>query len=86
VLEAIDGYLGKRPPLVKDGEPAALTEIMAEGRTGPALSQPEALNHARDLLAPGMTTDAFILEMLADADLRARRSDDLTGVMEDLPK
>jgi hypothetical protein len=86
VLEAIDGYLGKRPPLVKDGEPVALAEIEAHGRTGPALSQPEALELARSVLAPEAESDAFILEMLADADLRARRSDDLARVMKDISK
>jgi hypothetical protein len=80
-LTAIRGYLGKRPPVLRHGEPVALAEISAEGRTGPALAQPEALELARSLLAPLAETDAFVLEILADADLRALRSELLSQAM-----
>jgi hypothetical protein len=81
LLTAIDGYLGKRPPLMLKGEPVALAEIAADGRTGPALTQPEALDLARTVLAPEAETDAFILDLLADADLRALRSELLSQAM-----
>ena len=80
-MTAINGYLGKRPPVVHEGAPVALAEIAADNRHGPALAQPAALDVARDVLTTNRNSDAFLLELLADAELRALRSELLSQEM-----
>ena len=74
-MAAIHGYLGKRPPLVRSGEPLALAEIAAQNRSGPVLTQQAALDFACGVLAPDRDTEILLLELLADAELRALRSE-----------
>jgi hypothetical protein len=73
VLDAAFAYISVAGCLIRDGAPVALAEVSAAGRTYPALTQIEALTHARDLTAPDMDIDAFILDTIADEAQRLAR-------------
>jgi hypothetical protein len=72
-LDAAFAYISVAGCLIRDGAPVALAEVSAAGRSFPALTQVEALTHARDLTAPGMDIDAFILDTIADEARRLAR-------------
>lgn len=72
-LDAAFAYISVAGCLIRDGAPVALAEVAAAGRRYPAISQPDMIAHVRDVTAPGMELDAFILETVADAPCRAAR-------------
>ena len=67
-------YISKVGCLNHQGECVSLREIPAEGRSFPALSQPEVLGLVRDRLAPGSPVDAFVGQHLADREVHRERS------------
>ena len=67
-------YSSKAGCLNHGGQCISLGEVVAEGRTFPALRQPEMLALARDRLAPGVDVDEFVRQHLADDELRRMRS------------
>ncbi|MFQ5784759.1 MAG: hypothetical protein ACE5H8_08035 [Alphaproteobacteria bacterium] len=75
--DAAHVYLTRHGHLGIDGAPFALAAIRARGRRFRALGKVAVLALARDHLAPGTDLDAFILETVADADLRRTRSEAL---------
>lgn len=66
-------YISVAGCLVHEAGPIALAEVSADGRRFPARTQEEMLGLARDLAAPGMDVNDFILEMVEDAELRRAR-------------
>lgn len=72
-LDAAYAYISVAGCLVRGDAPVALAEVAAVGRRFAAVTQPEMLAHVRDVTAPGMELDAFILETVADPNLRAAR-------------
>jgi hypothetical protein len=72
-FDAAFAYISVAGCLIRDGAPVALAEVSAAGRTFPALTQVEALMHARDVTAPDMDIDAFILDTIADEAQRLAR-------------
>jgi hypothetical protein len=63
--------------LSHDGEHIGIAEIAAQGRRFRSLAQHEILAAMRDRLAPGKPLEAFIVENLDDASLRATRAAEL---------
>jgi hypothetical protein len=55
-------------------EPVGLQAIGATGRNGLALSQAEAQERVREILAPDLPLNEFIAGNVADAALRAQRA------------
>jgi hypothetical protein len=78
-LDAAFAYISVAGCLMHGGAPLALAEVPATDRRFRALRQPDALALARDLTAPGIDLDAFILETVADAVLRAARGEKLAA-------
>jgi len=78
-LDSAFAYISVVGCLIFEGTPVALAEVSAEDRRFPARCQEEMLAIARDFCAPDMGLDPFILEMVADADLRAERSAQLAA-------
>lgn len=72
-LDTAYAYISVAGCLTHGDGPVALAEVPAEGRRFPARTQEEMLALVRDLTAPGMDLDAFILEMVGDAALRRAR-------------
>lgn len=72
-LDAAFAYISVAGCLIRDGAPVALAEVPARGRRFATLRQADVLGHVRDVTAPGAELDAFILETVADAALRAAR-------------
>lgn len=66
-------YLSDHGCLVRDDAPVGLAAVQADGRSHPALAQEEALALVRDRVAAEADLDAFILEAIADLELRWRR-------------
>jgi hypothetical protein len=64
-------FISKHGCLTASGTEIALAEIPAADRGFPAMTEPEALEHARAIAAPGLSLDDFILEGVRDYD-RAR--------------
>ncbi|MFT5539322.1 MAG: hypothetical protein ACI82H_000840 [Alphaproteobacteria bacterium] len=78
-LDSAFAYISVVGCLIFEGTPVALAEVPAEDRRFPARSQEEMLALVRDCCAPDMALDPFILETVADADLRATRSAQLAA-------
>ena len=76
-LETVYLYNSKRGTLCLEGKPIALSEVSAEGRSGPAMSQTEVLHHVRRRLAPEHDLEAFVHHSVEDADLRRSRTEAL---------
>ena len=72
-LDTAFAYISVAGCLLAEGAPLALAEVPATGRRFRALRQTEALALARDMTAPGLDLDGFILETVADANLRDAR-------------
>ncbi len=70
-------YSSRRGSLVRDGLPVALSEVHAEERQWPALSQEEIQNHVCDQIEPGQPIDAFIQTAIDDASIRRSRTEAL---------
>lgn len=66
------GYVSAHGCLTRDGQPISLGAVTAQGRRYAALGQIEAISHARDHAAPGQAVDDFILDAVAEPDLRRR--------------
>ena len=62
-----------------NGAPAALSEISAEGRTFPAMTQTDILDFVRERLAPDRGLDEFIAQHIADEKLRRARTSALSA-------
>jgi len=71
--DAVMMYLSDHGCLLHDSAPVGLAAVPAEGRRHPALHQEDALALVRDRLAAGADLDRFILESIADPELRWRR-------------
>ena len=71
VLGRVFAYVSRRGCLTDGGRPVALSEVAAEGRRWPALSQEEILGRARDRLAPGQALDQFVGAAVAGTGRRA---------------
>ncbi len=67
-------YLTRHGNLLLDGAPVAFTPISAKARALVQRTQEEMLGHARDVIAPGAQLDRFILEVIEDRALRAKRT------------
>jgi hypothetical protein len=72
-LDRAFAYISVAGCLISAGGPLALAEVPATARRFPAATQTQALARARDMTAPGLDLDAFILESVADADVRLAR-------------
>jgi hypothetical protein len=67
-------YLTRHGNLLLDGAPVAFTPISANARALAQRTQEEMLGHARDVIAPHSRLDRFILELIEDRALRAKRT------------
>ncbi|HET8725994.1 MAG TPA: hypothetical protein VFO41_00675 [Alphaproteobacteria bacterium] len=76
-LDHAQCYWGLRDPFAPGGATVPLAAVTAEGRRDKPFYQADVLSRARDLLAPGVDLDAFILAIVGDAGLRARRTAEL---------
>jgi len=74
VLDTAFAYISVAGCLVHEGGPVSLAAVPAAGRRFPERSQAEILELVRDLTAPGMEIDRFILETVSDEALRRARS------------
>ena len=62
----VTAFISRHGCLTADGTEIALADIRAEHRRFPALTEPEALEHARTIAAPDMPLDDFIVEGVRD--------------------
>jgi hypothetical protein len=67
-------YVSRHGPLRVGGQPVALADVAARGRTLRALTEEEMLEQVRERLASNITPDLFVLAQIADASIRAARS------------
>lgn len=67
-------YTAKVGCVNHDGSPVALREIDADGRTLPAMSQPQILDFVRTRLAPEVDLDDFIRAHIDDDTVRQERT------------
>jgi hypothetical protein len=67
-------YVSRHGPLRVGGQPVALADVPARGRTLRALTEEEMLEQVRERLASNITPDLFVLAQIADASIRAARS------------
>jgi hypothetical protein len=71
---ARSAYVSRHGPLRIGGQPVALADVPARGRTLAALTEEEMLEEVRERLASNITPDLFVLAQIADASIRAARS------------
>jgi hypothetical protein len=71
---AHSAYVSRHGPLRIGGQPIALADVPARGRTLRALTEEEMLEQVRERLASNITPDLFVLAQIADASIRAARS------------
>jgi hypothetical protein len=71
---AQSAYVSRHGPLRIGGQPVALADVPARGRTLRALTEEEMLEQVRERLASNITPDLFVLAQIADASIRAARS------------
>lgn len=76
-LEAVYIYTSTHGTLCDSNGPIPVAEIDARGRSRLGLNQVAIQRYVRDLLAPKMELDTFIVGSIDDPDLRRRRSDQL---------
>lgn len=73
-LADLSVYVSRHGCLLLDGAEVALAAVRAEGRTFPALSEPEVMERARAALAPGEELEAFVLANVTDPTLSQSRT------------
>mgnify|MGYP000291895404 CR=1 FL=1 len=74
VMKEAYAYTARAGCLNVLGEPVALAEIAADGRTLREMTQLEMLTHIRDRLEPGVPLNEFIHAQIHDADVRRART------------
>ena len=67
-------YVSRHGPLRVGGQPVALADVPARGRTLRALTETEMLEQVRARLASNTTPDLFVLAQIADEGIRDARS------------
>ncbi len=67
-------YVSRHGPLRIGGQPVALADVPARGRTLRALTEAEMLEQVRERLASNITPDLFVLAQIGDESIRAARS------------
>ena len=65
----VGAYISSHGCLAVNGREVALAAVSARGRRLPEMTEPEALGHVRDRVAPGATLDDFILACVGDYDI-----------------
>lgn len=76
-IDKTAAYLTRHGMLTLDGTELALASVTTDNRTFPAITEPEALEVARDITAPDLDIDDFILENISDEDLSRARTEKL---------
>ena len=76
-LSSAAAYLTRHGMLVMDAMEVALAAVETDNRMFPAISEDEALRLARDLAAPGVDVDDFIVQCVSDEMLSRRRTERL---------
>lgn len=76
-LSSAAAYLTRHGMLAVDEMELALAAVDTENRQFPAISEEEALRLARDLAAPGVDIDDFIVQCVSDEVLSRRRTERL---------
>jgi len=76
-LDTAHAYLSRRGCLNRDGNPVPLAELATHGRRWPPMSQCEALDYARSIIAPHEEPNSFIEAGLKSPALRAKRAEKL---------
>lgn len=76
-LSGAAAYLTRHGMLTVDDMEVALTAVETENRKFPGISEAEALRLARDLAAPGIDVDEFIVQCVSDEALSRRRTERL---------
>lgn len=79
LLDEVFGYVSAHGCLVRDGEPIGLSAVAAANRRYAALGQVEAIAQVCGHVAPGKAVDDFILDAVAEPDLRRRHITALRG-------
>jgi hypothetical protein len=74
-LDSAFAYVSRHGAMNVDGKPAGLAALAAEGRPHRALDQAAALARLRDEMAPAADLDEFILQGVADKDVRRQRTE-----------
>ncbi len=67
--ELVTAFVSRHGCLTAGGSEVALADIPARDRRFPAMTEPEALEHARQVAAPDLPLDDFILEGVRDYDV-----------------
>lgn len=67
-------YVSRHGPLRLGGQPVALADVHARGRTLRALTEAEMLEQVRERLASNISPDLFVLAQIGDESIRAARS------------
>lgn len=73
-LDHVHCYQGRRGAFAPAGAAIPLAAVAAQGRSAEPLHQAEVLARARDLLAPDLDLDEFVLAIVGDAGVRAART------------
>lgn len=79
LLDEVFGYVSAHGCLIRDGEPIGLSAVAAANRRYAALGQVEAIAQVCGHVAPGKAVDDFILDAVAEPDLRRRHITALRG-------
>jgi hypothetical protein len=77
----VGAFISRHGCLTADGAEIALAEVPASGRRFAAMSQPEALEHARSIAAPELSLEELVVASVEDYD-RAR---ELTAKLPAVP-
>ncbi|HEV7400307.1 MAG TPA: hypothetical protein VGN84_08540 [Solirubrobacterales bacterium] len=73
-LHEVSAYISRHGCLLRDGSEVALAAVQAAGRTFPALSEPEVVEHVRAALCPDDALEAFVLANVTDPALSQFRT------------
>jgi len=76
-LSSIGVFLTRHGMLTHEGAELGVAAVQTESRRYPSITEERALGVARDLTAPGLDIDSFILENVNDVSLSRRRTERL---------
>lgn len=73
-LNEVSAYISRHGCLLVDDSEVALVAVSANGRTFPAIAEPEAMELVRSTLCPDTDLESFVLANVTDPNLSQSRS------------
>jgi hypothetical protein len=73
-LNEVSAYISRHGCLLLDGSEVALSAVQASGRKFAELSEPQVLEHVRELSCPGESLETFVLANVTDPELAGTRT------------